>query len=150
MLSPGLVARGKNSNNCCETRLSRLVGITFPGNWVADKAKPEALKTLLSGSKMLRPAVEKSPERMRSVPTEARSCVVFRSRSCSQFDRKKSLFLPLNSLGIETGPPRVKPYWLRRNGFFVPVCCHWRASIAEFRRNSYAVPWYSLPPDLVV
>src|SRR5690349_22713464 len=95
-------------------------GMTFPGNGVADVAIPAALKTRVRGSKMLRPEAEKSPLRMALVATEELTCVVSRSRSSSRLDMKKSLSLPLKILGIEIGPPRVKPYWLRRKGFLEP------------------------------
>jgi len=67
-----------------------------------------------------------------------------------QFDRKKSLFLPLNSLGIENRAAQGKAILVAAERVLRPRLLPWRASIAEFRRNSYAVPWYSLPPDLVV
>ena len=66
------------------------------------------------------------------IATEELTCVVRRSRSSSRFDMKKSLSLPLKILGIEIGPPRVKPYWLRRNGFLDPCdCSHWLYAYAQ-------------------
>src|SRR5258708_6623993 len=40
------------------------------------------------------------------------------SRKPSRLDMKKRRFLPLNSLGMRTGPPSVKPYWFHLNGDF--------------------------------
>ena len=59
-------------------------------------------------------------------------------------------FLPLYSFGMYTGPPNENPNWLYRNaGNGVPfVLKKLRASMAEFRRNSNALPWTSLVPDL--
>jgi hypothetical protein len=53
---------------------------------------------------------EKSPVRIAAVSVVANVAVVRRELYPSKLDMKNSRFFPLNSLGIRTGPPSVKPY----------------------------------------
>ena len=52
-------------------------------------------------------------------------------------------------LFLMTGPPTVKPYWLRRKGFFL-VTFQGLAWMASLRKNSNTLPWNSFDPDFVV
>ena len=62
---------------------------------------------------------EKSPLRMACVRVVAKFVSVCRELNPSKFDMKNSRFFPLNSFGIRTGPPSVKPYWFWRYGLLL-------------------------------
>src|SRR6266853_137780 len=130
-----------NSSSFTAAGSKRCEGMTLPGNGDAVRVAPEP--DLVAGSKFCgRPA--KLPARIAREGTLSTLCVCLRLRSDSKFDVKNSLFLPLNSFGIRIGPPRVKPYWLKRNGSLggtTLVNASFLAFNAEFRKNSKAVPW---------
>jgi hypothetical protein len=56
------------------------------------------------------PACEKSPLRIATLGVLNTASCWLRSRKPSKLVMKNNLFAPLNSPGIWTGPPSVKPY----------------------------------------
>ena len=99
--------------------------------------------------------VEKSPAKFAAVGTW--DCVVAVADLLSRNwypAKKKSLSLPLNSLGILTGPPNVPPYsfWCSLSLVVVPgtgTTPKFVASIKLLRMNSKAAPWYVFVPERV-
>src|SRR5437867_1162485 len=102
-----------NSSSFVETGSTRDAGTLLPGNAVAVKDALEPVR--VAGSKIWGNP-EKFPARIAGEGTLRTVWLCFRLRSDSKFDVKNSRFLPLKILGIHTGPPRVNPYWLNRNG----------------------------------
>src|SRR3954449_2408032 len=95
----------------------RWAGMTLPGNAVRS-----AGFGLEAGSYILVPVALKLPPRISAVGMVRN----FGGEPCrtvvrSQSTKKKSLFLPLKSLGIHTGPPNATPNWLRINLLFCGV-----------------------------
>ena len=58
-----------------------------------------------------------------------------------------------NSVFLMIGPPKVPPYWFRRNvGLSAPtrLAKKFVPSNLSLRMNSYSEPWYWLVPDFVL
>src|SRR4051812_3273379 len=95
----------------------RWAGITLPGNTVRS-----AGFEFEAGSYIVVPVALKLPPRISAVGMVKN----FGGEPCrtvvrSQSTKKKSLFLPLNTFGIQTGPPKATPNWLRMNLLFCGV-----------------------------
>src|SRR5262249_39148734 len=112
----------------------------------------------------------KSPARILAVGTRVTTLLVWRTLTHSMLYSQNSFLRSLlkGRPGIQTGPFRLKPYWLYRNGFgrqalsfsncgslqgraavSVRLRSHVLLLSAAFRRYSYASPCKSWPPPLV-
>src|SRR3974377_1745070 len=100
-----ILAWGRNASSACDVGSSRSLGIMLPENgwavhWLFDPS------TRVAGSISTVLSCEKSPLRQASGRTVKLPVFWRRLLKPSQFELKKSLFRPLNNLGIQTGPPR--------------------------------------------
>src|ERR1700694_117659 len=103
------LGKGQKSISLTEVLSQRLSGILLPSNTEA-VTFPSAPTTREKGLYKGVAKVEKSPCRHESGAVVYRYRSVRRLLNPSKFDIKNSRSFPLNSLGIRTGPPSVKPY----------------------------------------
>src|SRR5215470_7353604 len=93
--------------------------------------------------------LEKSPLRKAAVGTLVNSVVPRRRRKPSQ-EKNQNILSRKSAFGSRTGPPKVAPYWFKRNGVFpkpLRLAKNSFASNLSFRRYSYTVPCRSRVPD---